>query len=52
MFDTMLSRYLPQLTPLIIGLAAFVVGLFFALRERRWWQHHYVELPRVKSDAA
>ena len=30
-----MQEYYPALVPLVLGLFAFVVGLFFAVRERR-----------------
>jgi len=31
-----MEQYLPEVTPLLIGLLAFAIGLVFALRERAW----------------
>ena len=31
-----MEQYLPEITPLLIGLLAFAIGLVFALRERAW----------------
>jgi hypothetical protein len=31
-----MEQHLAELTPLIIGTSAFLIGIFFALRERAW----------------
>jgi hypothetical protein len=31
-----MEHYLPEVTPLLIGIFGFSIGLVFALRERSW----------------
>jgi hypothetical protein len=45
-----MQQYLPELTPLIIGTAAFLIGMIFALRERSWRKAH--GRPEVQRNAA
>jgi hypothetical protein len=35
-----MQQYLAELTPLIIGRAAFLIGIIFALLERSWRKAH------------
>ena len=44
-----MEQYLPEITPLLIGLPAFAIGLVFALRERAW-RHRRAFLRRHQRD--
>jgi hypothetical protein len=45
-----MEQYLPELTPLIIGTVAFLIGIVFALRERSWRRAH--RTPEARQAAA
>jgi hypothetical protein len=50
--ETIVQEYLPALPPLVIGGVAFLVGIVFALRERRQNQgrRHLRDLEQVQQE--